>query len=176
MTGPVQVIHGPDLPRPPGMERAIVIFGPEVKTPDQVAALLTNYPDARGARPQQSLGAPPGVIARFDTPGGTGLPVLWPKRSDGSDPLPPAYAPDAESRLTPRWLRPGVGAGDALPIPLMTWWVILYGLSMFARYHPLEWLRALDLNASSEAVPIEVILAEALEAVPTLVAEAVGLW
>ncbi len=68
-----------------------------------------------------------------------------------------------------RWLRPDLNdAGDCL-LPLMTWWALLYGLSMLARYHPAEWTAALRLDDSPEAVPLQAALDEALSAVPQFV-------
>jgi hypothetical protein len=67
------------------------------------------------------------------------------------------------------WLRPGLNdAGDFLG-PLMTWWALLYGLSMLARYYPAEWTSALRLDESPEAVPLGAALDEALLAVPQFV-------
>jgi hypothetical protein len=56
--------------------------------------------------------------------------------------------------------------------PLMTWWALLYGLSMLARYHPAPWTEALRADKSRDAVPLEIAMDEALEAVPHLVLEA----
>jgi len=55
----------------------------------------------------------------------------------------------------------------------MTWWAALYGLSILARYHPRTWVAALDLDSSDLAVPLDVILEEAMRAVPHLVHEAI---
>jgi hypothetical protein len=67
------------------------------------------------------------------------------------------------------WLRPDLNkAGDFL-LPLLTWWALLYGLSMLARYHPAEWTAALRLDDSAEAVPLQAALDEALVAVPQFV-------
>jgi hypothetical protein len=57
--------------------------------------------------------------------------------------------------------------------PLMLWWVLLFGLSIFARYYPALWLSALDVQHSKEAVPLESILERALELLPALVYEAI---
>jgi len=54
----------------------------------------------------------------------------------------------------------------------MTWWVLLFGLSIFARYHPQLWARALDVDGSQHAVPLEGLLDNALLAVPALVYDA----
>ena len=61
-------------------------------------------------------------------------------------------------------------AGDTeLLNPLMLWWLLLFGLSIFARYHPSLWMDTLEVDRSELAVPIEAILDKALSAVPGLV-------
>jgi hypothetical protein len=78
--------------------------------------------------------------------------------------LAPGYrAPDD------RWLRPTVNERSDALSPLMAWWLLLYGLSMLARYYPAAWTQALDLDESRWAVPLEYALDEALEALPRLV-------
>jgi hypothetical protein len=55
----------------------------------------------------------------------------------------------------------------------MTWWLITFGLSMLARYHPRLWVDALDIDASSEAVLLERCMEEALAVLPELVESAI---
>lgn len=55
--------------------------------------------------------------------------------------------------------------------PLMMWWVLLFGLSVFARYEPELWMEALNIDRSQLAVPLEAVLHRALEAVPALIHE-----
>jgi hypothetical protein len=63
--------------------------------------------------------------------------------------------------------------GHAEPLtPLALWWVLLFGLSIFARYHPAAWSRALDVQRSTEAVPLEGILDRAGDLLPALIYEA----
>jgi len=69
------------------------------------------------------------------------------------------------------WLRPDLNeAGDFL-WPLLTWWALLYGLSMLTRYPPAEWTDALRFDESPEAVPLAAALDEALVALPHFVLE-----
>lgn len=65
------------------------------------------------------------------------------------------------SALMPAW-REGGGHLD----PLLAWWVMLYALSMLARYRPVEWTRAIDVDKSPRAVWLEQLLDKALDAVP----------
>jgi hypothetical protein len=70
-----------------------------------------------------------------------------------------------------RLLVPRLGDGEFLS-PVMLWWVLLFGLSSLARYDPEEWVAALDVNASEQAVPIEAALDLAVDALPALILEA----
>jgi hypothetical protein len=80
------------------------------------------------------------------------------------------HLPDAQQTLSnyrgspalmPAW-REGGGHLD----PLLAWWVMLYALSMLARYRPVEWTRAIDVDKSPRAVWLEQLLDKALDAVP----------
>jgi hypothetical protein len=64
------------------------------------------------------------------------------------------------------------GESDVLS-PLMLWWALLFGLSIVARYHPGPWARALAVEGSSQAVPLEALLEKAIEVLPPLVYEAI---
>ena len=101
------------------------------------------------------------------TPEGGGALLLWRAEKDGESPLPPAL--DAEGR---RWLRPYLAPPTQPPSVLMTWWAALLGLSSLARYHPVEWVRAIDPDESDEAVVLERALDAAIEVLPELILEA----
>lgn len=53
--------------------------------------------------------------------------------------------------------------------PLGSWWLVLYALSMLARYSPAEWMKWIDVNESELATRLEFLLDSALDAVPHLV-------
>lgn len=55
---------------------------------------------------------------------------------------------------------PSVGGNTAAQEPLITWWLVLYALSMLARYHPREWTAMIDVDRSPLAVPLEQLLAK----------------
>jgi hypothetical protein len=61
---------------------------------------------------------------------------------------------------------PGCGDSQSSLDPLLTWWVLLYTLSMITRYKPVMWTEVIDVNRSPLAVPLETLLSKALEAVP----------
>ena len=50
----------------------------------------------------------------------------------------------------------------------MAWWLVLYALSMLARYAPSKWTEALSISESPIASRIEFLLDAAVEAVPEL--------
>jgi hypothetical protein len=53
----------------------------------------------------------------------------------------------------------------------------LFGLSLLARYKPALWVQALAVDRSDRAVPLEVVLDQAVEALPALVYSAlIGLF
>lgn len=56
--------------------------------------------------------------------------------------------------------------------PVVVWWAVLYTMSMLARYHPESWVRAIDVDNSPWAVPLEHLLDQALTAVPEIIYEA----
>jgi hypothetical protein len=139
----------------------VVVVFPEPQ-PSSVAELrqeLGFYPAAREVDAGE-LGGPPGE----ETPDGHGVVISWP----GSAPIQPDFGPDGRW-----WLRPAVCGEGEPPNLLMTWWAVLFALSALARYHPVEWVAALDADGSAEAVVLELALDVALEVVPELVLEAV---
>jgi len=71
-------------------------------------------------------------------------------------------------------LLPSINDESAAMHPLMTWWTLLFALSIFARYHPTPWVEALDADRSPLAVPLQALLDVAPDAVTALVWEAVS--
>lgn len=63
---------------------------------------------------------------------------------------------------------PRTGASAEPLRPLMSWWLMLYALSMLARYSPGNWTRTLSISESPIASRIEFILDTAIDAVPEL--------
>ena len=49
----------------------------------------------------------------------------------------------------------------------------MYGLSMLARYFPVPWTRALDLDRSPSGVVLDLVTTRAMDALPHLIYEAV---
>jgi hypothetical protein len=71
-----------------------------------------------------------------------------------------------------RYLVPRLAGQRLMLSPLMLWWVLLYGFSVYARYHPQLWVEVLDVDRSSAAVGIEQLLRAALEWLPGLIYQA----
>jgi hypothetical protein len=69
-------------------------------------------------------------------------------------------------------LRPTLPGQQEQVSDLMSWWTLLFGLSIFARYHPGLWMEALAVDHSELAVPLEAVLDRALAVIPALVHEA----
>jgi hypothetical protein len=62
--------------------------------------------------------------------------------------------------------------GNTTPLsPLVTWWAILFTLSMLARYQPSSWTRMLDIDSSPDAPAVEYLLDEAHRACLNLIAD-----
>jgi hypothetical protein len=136
------------------------------RTTEEIDERLQRYADGQNARAERVPGAGihpvmtntafgPGVLARFvfEEVDGTSRVVAV------SDVVPKHRYTDE------RWLIPRVGdAEDELP-PLLLWWVLLFGLSLLARYEPAVWRAALDVERPM-AVPLEDLMDEALTAIP----------
>jgi len=100
-------------------------------------------------------------------PGNWGVTIIW----KAEQPLETVAYPDPSVPNESKSLLPTLPDQDAVLDPLMTWWILLFGLSVFARYEPELWMEALNVNQSPLAVPLESILQQALQAVPGLLHE-----
>ncbi|MEV8611570.1 hypothetical protein AB0383_27200 [Amycolatopsis sp. NPDC051373] len=70
------------------------------------------------------------------------------------------------------WVFPKLGAMTGPIHPLLTWWVILFALSIMTRYEPDHWSRMITIDQSPDANAIEHLLDQAIDVVPTLLLEA----
>lgn len=135
---------------------------------DSVRQLLATYPDAASASVESR-----DVEPWQNTEGGWGIAVgvTWPEPSPE---LVPPY-PHARRGQFPEgehWLVPAVVTGANRLPPLLLWWILLFGLSLLARYYPAQWRDALDLDQSPYAHWLMELLDEALAIVPALLYEA----
>jgi YaaC-like Protein len=180
-------IHDPNLPAVMRMQldpRHVyaVVVGFQGSGEELETHLAKHYPTAAGAVLYRTAGSD---RVRADHTGyGSGFLFSW--QVDSSDaggqasalsrvaPVSGTPVPErmfgiraSSPAFEPRWLRPGVG-GVALS-PLLTWWALLFGLSILARYEPASWVTALDYDASPLAAPLGRLLEIGLERVPELV-------
>lgn len=154
-----------------GLE-TVVNFSPMPQSVEDVRSLMESYPSAGDDwRIQQPVGALNMTPVTVATPIGIGVPVVWGDAETDIRQKLEDVAPEYRFR-DEHWLRPGVGSNRDLLSPLMAWWALLFGVSILARYHPGEWVRALDPDKSKLAAPIGEALDEALTAVPHLLLEA----
>jgi YaaC-like Protein len=102
-------------------------------------------------------------------PPGNWIAVLSWEDGPDFDSIAPQDAGNFKSANSGRYIRPTLAGDDALVNPLMLWWVLLFGLSIFARYHPNLWLEALQVESSEIAVPLEAVLDTALSVIPAMV-------
>jgi hypothetical protein len=141
------------VPKPSGVEDTFTVAMTPEEAADDAAAMKARYPDLSPAGLVSHTGngyqeAEDGVrieLARLRYPGfGDALP------SYRGSPV----------------LMPACGVGRRPLDPVLAWWVMLYTLSMLARYKPTVWTDAIDVNRSTLAVALEKLLSKALEAVP----------
>src|ERR1700674_1407611 len=125
--------------------------------------LLELYPTVKGKIGVPEMIKALGTIPTYATPEGAGIGVLLQGGNAELDSAAPQHRIYGR-----RWLRPGVAGGTG-PSPFMTWWAVLYALSMYARYFPREWVAALDIESCAGGVLLERGMDRALYALPQLV-------
>jgi len=137
---------------------------------DEFRKFMASYPHAAGYR--MLLTEPSSEIPNFQVSEyrvdlvmhwDTGIPNAT--ESQQLDRLQPILTTYGGSR----YLSPAMPDTERPLHPLMTWWAVLYALSMLARYEPSAWSKNIDVNRSKYAVPLEVILKHALIAVPQII-------
>ncbi len=175
---PVAARAGPrvsDTPmRYPGFD-LVVSLEPFPSSLDAVAAMLEAYPTLAGGQVTGAVGIERVITARGEFGGEHIGGVLFhfddelPRMSleAGLDRRVPEYAVQGR-----RWARPRIGDGPILT-PLLTWWALLYALSMLSRYHPVGWTQALAIDESPIAANLEYALEQATAAIPRLVLGAI---
>lgn len=151
---------------------------PGLDDAEAINCLLATYPGAAGAR----VTTYQGNLQFSPTPWGPGVGVMLPETDmqewRGEPPPEELFGLHVHSRAPghrsgeERWLIPVVGDGsDRLP-PVLLWWILLFGLSLLARYEPAAWRAALDLDKSPVADPLKQLLDDALVIVPALLFDA----
>ncbi|MEO8968767.1 MAG: hypothetical protein ABI427_14610 [Solirubrobacteraceae bacterium] len=170
ITGPVFLRIGAEH------QGVLIVLDGHGRDADSVNQLLQNYRAADGARARVIQG----ILAEEHTPYGPGIPIQWPaptapiddtNRSDYIASLVRNRIPQYRYRGE-HWLVPRVGAANDDLTPLLLWWVLLFGLSLLARYEPADWRKALDPDGSEAGVFLEALLDEALRDLPRLLTDA----
>jgi hypothetical protein len=132
-----------------------------------VERILEPYPKAAGWS----------IAARWMTntmdPGPSPIFLEWSREEDGKqvDVAPQLLTEHYDGTL---YFRPGLGENRAVPSSLVTWWGLLLALSQLARYEPVAWRSALDIDNSPIAWALERGLTIAERRIPELVLRAVS--
>ena len=156
----------------PRVSLVVCLMNQPVTSAADLESLLDHYPHAAGWLLPD--GTRHGGLGHTEMQSGvTGVLLDWriPNREAGNkkvEQIAPSHRYFGE-----RWIRPAVlSSKPPPPTPIVTWWALLYGLSILCRYHPAAWTAALAVDSSEVAVPSEDALEEGLAAVPHLVSEA----
>jgi hypothetical protein len=145
----------------PAWDDAFLVTPHEIDGEEALHALADDYPSA-------GVLAPDGpVVETNPTNDGRWATSVQVDIGDGGI---GAIAPEYRGS---RWLRPHIPPLGEPPVPLMSWWLLAFALSMLARYHPVDWVKALDVDSSPDAVLLDRAMMEALRVLPELVLEAV---
>src|SRR5829696_2478297 len=141
-------------------------------SPADVAAWLSAYPRLRALGEPTDVQSPEPSIGRLRR-GDWAIRLAW----GGDDRIHGV----TQTKWTLQQLdvtysdQPQVANGVVLPSlegntevqhPLVTWWLLLYCLSMLARYYPIIWTELLDVDFSSLAVPLDHLIAVGSTKVP----------
>jgi len=170
------------------------VFPQNLTATTTFTAVMPGFTTAAGLRlsdppsdPDRLEAAVAEALAPYPRAAGWSLANMWTTNtlSDGPSPVWLAWSYEENGQrvytalelLTERYggstyFRPGLGSGANIPSPLITWWGVLLALSSVARYEPVAWRAALDIDRSPIAWTLERGLAVAEERIPELVLEA----
>jgi hypothetical protein len=130
---------------------------------EEMQAILRSYPALAATQP---LGREVWFTGNDDIWDRQAL-RLWPDMTD------PWFSGQPYRDDDDKWIFPPLDESGNTLHPLLTWWALLFALSMLARYEPASWTSNLDLNASPNAVPLHTALDEALGTCPELILRAI---
>lgn len=136
-------------------------------SPGDAEEMLFRYRHGRTAKLETVQGLRPLVNW---TKHGEGVKVWWPNQGEsftGEWQTLEEVAP-LDCYTGEYWLRPEL-SDNSSPSELITWWALLYALSMLARYEPAAWFRALAYDTSPLAAPLGELLRVGVEVVPEMV-------
>lgn len=125
---------------------------------------------SEGIEPSRYPDFPAGLQIHDARPDSLQRPQAWSGIGIGAGIYPFVQSVPRVTRFSDeRALMPTLPGQEARLSHLMTWWALLFGLSVFARYHPDLWLRSLDPDHSATGVPLETLLEQAIDQIPELV-------
>lgn len=160
------------VPSPPGESKLYdwsrvqaCVIRPVDAPEDLQAHLNAHFPSAAGVEVTRAPFVP--GVATVLTSHGYGIQVSWPSSKNLMNHIEALDRVAPGTALSARWMRPGV-AGTELT-PLMTWWMLLYGVSMLARYQPDGWVGALQYDQSEAAAGLAQLLDAACDSLPQVV-------
>jgi hypothetical protein len=152
----------------PGQTRIALVMEEEGVAAKDLGRLLSKYAKANRIGVNEVVASSFPTLPTVATPRGPGIELVWLANEAKLNEEVPEYRYRGR-----RWMRPSLVDTELPPSPLMTWWVLLFGLSMLARYHPVPWTQALSVDASRAAVTLELTMNRAIDALPHLVFEAI---
>jgi hypothetical protein len=135
------------------------VFSADEDTSSALRSFLSAYPEAEGWSDYH------GTFVSVDE---HKVKLTWPV---GAGPRLPVRRRCAATRA--QWLVPKLNSQEP-PEILLLWWLVLFALSMSARYDPAGWAEICDFDTSPLAVPLQALLDEALEALPVLILAALN--
>ena len=141
--------------------------------------ILKPYPRARGwamvdpplVTASTSTGLASGSIATVSSDSRRAW-LTWPSAVDGQS-RPTRLGQLTEVIDDRCFFRPAVDGNETIPSRLITWWGVLLALSSLARYEPVAWRAALDIDASTTGWALERGLTAAQRLIPELVLAAI---
>lgn len=133
-----------------GVPRALVFNEDDSSRTPSEADLrkhLNHFPSLRGL-PDWN------IARRIASPKSTGVRLYWrPSALIGWD-WPRRYDISSSSEPFDGVVLPEVGGNRSVQHPFLTWYLVLYGFSMLARYYADRWRATLDFDCSPRAVPL----------------------
>jgi hypothetical protein len=181
----LSVIGMEDLRPTKSISTAALIGVTNFGVPDDRQNLLRRFPNLHRLEPRVR---PDGTLARLHKGGTRGslirLTVKQPESVPGELQLPQTMSGlellacgeeiYANSQKLTTWLIPTIASNSRALTPIVTWWALLYTLSMLARYQPSGWTKFLDIDSSPDAPAVEYVLDEAHRACVNLIAHELG--
>ncbi|SDD86719.1 YaaC family protein [Actinokineospora iranica] len=138
-----------------------------VDSPEGVEDFLGNYPALRSSSKVD------GGVYFNEIPGLFTTVRTWPIPKDRDFSALLARLTIAYRDQKDLFVFPSVAGGNLPLHPLISWWAVLFALSMLARYSPASWVEYLTIDRSADAVSLELAQDLALDICPRLILRAI---